>query len=50
MNADDVYEILKNFINNEFKHLRNKVDWLFYTVIGGLVTIITGLIILIITK
>ncbi len=48
MEPEDVYEILCKFIENDFDHLRSKVDWLFYTLIGGLVTIITGLIILLI--
>lgn len=46
MKADEVYELLNKFIENDFKHLRSKVDWMLYTLIGGLVTIITGLIIL----
>jgi len=50
MTIKDLNDKLDKFIDNEFRHLRNKVDWMFYTLIGGLVTIITGLVILIISK
>ncbi len=47
MTANEVYKIVCNFIDNDFKHLRSKVDKLFLIIISGLVTIVTGLIILI---
>ena len=50
MTVQELHDILDKFIENDFKHLRTKVDWMLYTLIGGLVTIITGLIILLIKK
>ena len=50
MTIKDLDKKLDTFISNDFKHLRAKVDWIFYTLIGGLITIITGLVILIISK
>ena len=48
-------EDFKIFKKNDFKHLRDKVDaqgrttvWLFITLIGGLLSIIGGLVLLII--
>ena len=50
MTSDEVFEILDKkidkFIENDFKHLRARVNWVFCTLVGGLVTIITGLVIL----
>ena len=40
MNADDVYQVLKDFIKNDFCHLRKKVDKLLWVIITGLITII----------
>jgi len=48
MKADDVYTILCKFIENDFRHLRRKVDWIFYTLITLLLGIISGLVLLII--
>ena len=47
MTAKEVYEILVNFIENDFKHLRSKVDKLFLLIISGLITIVGGLLLLI---
>lgn len=47
MTLKDLDNKLDKFIDNEFKHLRTKVDWIFYTLIGGLVTVVTGLVIMI---
>jgi len=46
MTIQDLDKKLDKFIENDFKHLRAKVDWMLYTLIGGLTTIITGLVIL----
>ena len=40
MTADDVYKVVRDFIKNDFHHLKNKVDWIFYTLIGGLIAVI----------
>lgn len=40
MTADDVYKIVRDFIKNDFTHLKHKVDWIFYTLIGGLIAVI----------
>jgi len=48
MTAKDVYELLQQFIENDFKHLRSKVDWLFYSIILMLLGIITNLILVIV--
>jgi hypothetical protein len=50
MTVKELYELFDKFKTNDFHHLKCKVDWLFYTLIGGLITIITGLIILIVSK
>jgi hypothetical protein len=51
MTPEEAYEILDkkidDFINNDFKHLRARVNWMFVTLVGGLMTIITGLILII---
>jgi len=44
MTAKEVFERLIHFIDNDFKHLKTKVDWLFYTIIGGLISIILLLV------
>jgi len=44
MTTKELLEIFNKFIENDFKHLRTKVDWLFYTIIGGLITIISLLV------
>ena len=45
MTANEMYKIFQHFISNDFKHLRSRVDWLFYTIVGGLITIVTILLI-----
>ena len=50
-------EDFKAFKNNDFKHLREKVEgqgrttfWLFITLIGGLLSIVGGLVLLIVRQ
>ena len=47
MTADEVLKYVVHFIDNDFKHLRNKVDKLFWVIISGLITVIGGLLFLI---
>ena len=46
MTVKELLEIFNTFIENDFKHLRSKVDKLFLIIISGLLTIVAGLIIL----
>jgi len=48
MTVKELHELLQHFIDNDFKHLRSKVDWLFYSIILMLLGIITNLILVII--
>ncbi len=50
MTANEVYKVVLHFIDNDFKHLRAKVDKLFLIIISGLLTIVGGLIYLILAK
>lgn len=50
MKADEVYEILCKFIENDFAHLRKKVDWVFYTIITLLLGTIANLIIMLVKR
>jgi len=50
MTVKELHALFDRFVENDFKHLRAKVDWLFYTLIGGLLTIVAGLIILIVRQ
>jgi len=43
----ELLEIFNTFIDNDFKHLRAKVDKLFLIIISGLITIVGGLLLLI---
>lgn len=47
MTADEVLKYVIHFIDNDFKHLRAKVDKLFLLIISGLITIVGGLLLLI---
>ena len=47
MTVKELLELFNNFIENDFKHLRSKVDKLFLIIISGLITIVGGLIYLI---
>ena len=47
MTVKELLERFDKFIENDFSHLKTRVDWLFYTIIGGLLTIIGGLAVLI---
>ena len=48
MTANDVYKRLMEFIENDFCHLRDKVDKLFWIIVSGLVAIVGGLIALLV--
>ncbi len=48
MTVKELLQIFNTFIDNDFKHLRSKVDKLFLIIISGLITIIGGLIYLIV--
>ena len=50
MTVKELLEIFNIFIENDFKHLRAKVDKLFLIIISGLLTIVGGLIYLIVGK
>ena len=47
MTVKELLQIFNTFIDNDFKHLRSKVDKLFLIIISGLITIVGGLLILI---
>ena len=47
MTVKELLELFNNFIENDFKHLRAKVDKLFLIIISGLITIVGGLLFLI---
>lgn len=44
MTAKDVYEILKHFIDNDFRHVKVKIDWIFTVLIVFLLGIIATLL------
>ena len=46
MTVKELLEIFNKFIDNDFNHLRSRVDKLFWMLLSGLLTIVTGLIIL----
>ena len=50
MNAKDVYDILCKFIENDFMHLKRRVDWIFYSIITLLLGTIGSLLLLILKK
>lgn len=47
MTVKELLEIFNNFIENDFAHLRSRVDRLIWIIISGLVTIVGGLLYLI---
>jgi len=48
MTVKELHELFQHFIDNDFKHLRTKVDWLFYSIIIMLGGIIANLILFIV--
>jgi len=48
MTVKELHELFQHFIDNDFKHLRSRVDWLLYGIIAGLFGIIANLIVLVI--
>lgn len=48
MTVKELLEILNNFIENDFAHLRARVDRMIWIILTGLVSIIAGLIVLLI--
>lgn len=44
MTANDVYKIFIQFFNNDFKHVKHRVDWIFYSLILFLLGIIATLL------
>ena len=46
MTTKELLELFNNFIENDFAHLRAKVDRMIWIILTGLVTIIAGLIVL----
>jgi len=44
MTVKELREIFEQFVENEFNHLRSRVDKLFYIAIGGLITAILTLV------
>ena len=47
MTVKELLQIFNNFIENDFDHLRSKVDKLFLIIISGLITVVAGLLFLI---
>jgi hypothetical protein len=47
MTVKELLQIFNTFIDNDFKHLRAKVDKLYIIIISGLITIVGGLLVLI---
>ena len=47
MTLKDLERKLDKFIDNEFCHLRKRVDKIFYILIGGLLSLVIGLLVLI---
>ena len=43
MTVCELKDIFDNFVVNEFNHLRNKVDWIFYIVIATALAAIVNL-------
>ena len=50
MTVKELYEMFENFKNNDFHHLKCKVDWIFYSIITLLLGTIASLVMLIIKK
>lgn len=48
MKIQELYDIFQHFVDNDFAHLRTKVDWLFYSIILMLLGIIGNLVLLIV--
>ena len=47
LTVKELLQVFNNFIDNDFNHLRSKVDKLFLIIISGLLTIVAGLLFLI---
>ena len=44
MTTQELYELFKEFKENDFRHLQKKVDWIFYLLITGLVGLVFDLV------
>jgi len=44
MTTKELYDLFKNFRDNDFCHLQKKVDWIFYLLITTLVGLVVDLL------
>jgi len=47
MNVQELYELFKRFLDNDFAHLKKKVDWLFAIHVAALLTLVANLVLFI---
>jgi len=50
MTVQELYDILKRFIDNDFAHLKKRVDWLIVAHVGALSVLIANLILLLVRR